>query len=447
MPHPPSPPVTVHPAPALAGQPPLPADKSIAHRAAIVAAVAHGTSRIAGFPDAADPQSTLACLRALGVAMETDADGVLVVHGRGLDGLRAPDEPLDCGNSGTTMRLLAGLLAGRPFETALVGDASLSRRPMERVAEPLRQMGARVATTDGHAPLTVGGSTPLRAITYRLPVASAQVKSAVLLAGLSAVGRTTVVEAVPTRDHTERMLELDVLRLGDDAHITIDGSSRLRARSFAVPRDVSAAAFFLVAASIAEHAVVELPGVGLNPTRTGVLDVLRAMGAPVAVANERERGGEPIGDLRVTAPPDGLRGVEISGPLVANVIDELPVLAVAAACATGPTRLRDAAELRHKESDRLASTAAMLRALGAEVEEHADGLSIAGRPPGAGPPLAGGATVDAAGDHRIAMAAAVAALAARAPTRILGAEHAAVSFPGFWDALEAIAAGCVERSA
>ncbi len=435
--------VTVHPTPALAGRPPLPADKSIAHRAAIVAAISDGPCRIAGFPDAADPQSTLACLRALGVEMTTDADGVLTVHGAGLDGLRAPDGPLDCGNSGTTMRLLAGLLAGRPFVTRLTGDASLSRRPMERIAAPLRAMGASVHTTDGHAPVAVGGSTALDGITYRLPVASAQVKSAVLLAGLGARGSTTVVESTPTRDHTERMLELDVLHLGQERHITMSGGLRVRARAYAVPRDVSAAAFFLVAGSTAEQAVIEMPGVGLNPTRTAIVDVLRAMGARITVANERERGGEPIGDLRVETPAAGLHGVDIAGDQVAALIDEIPVLAVAAACARGTTTIRDAAELRHKESDRLAVTASVLRALGADLAEHADGLTIRGRTAD-GPALAGGVTVDAHGDHRIAMAAAVAALAAARPTTITGADHAAVSFPGFWDALEAVAAGAVE---
>ena len=433
--------VTVHPASALAGRVRLPADKSIAHRAAIFAAIADGASEIVGFSDAADPQTTLACLRQLGVEMET-RDDALVVYGRGLDGLRAPDGPLDCGNSGTTMRLLAGLLAGRPFATLLVGDASLSARPMERVAEPLRRMGARVETTGGHAPLTVGGGSTLSGITYRLPVASAQVKSAVLLAGLGARGSTTVVEPVPTRDHTERMLELDVLHLGNERHVSVAGGISVPSRAWIVPRDLSAAAFFLVAGSLAEHAIVEMPGVGLNPTRTAVLDVLRAMGARITASNEREPGGEPIGDLRVEAPEAGLVGVEIGGSVVPNLIDEIPILAVAAACAHGRTVIRDAAELRAKESDRIETTAAMLRALGAAVEARPDGLVIDGL---GGVPLAGAGKVDARGDHRIAMAAAVGALAARRPTTIAGAEHAAVSFPGFWDALDGVAAGAVER--
>ena len=435
--------VTVHPAAALAGTPALPADKSVAHRAAIFAAIADGESEIVGFSDAADPRSTLACLRALGVEVEErpdvlGADGTpsLFVQGRGLDGLRPAPGVLDCGNSGTTMRLLMGLLAGRPFDTTLVGDGSLSARPMERVAAPLRQMGGAVDLADGHAPVALRGRS-LTGTTYRLPVASAQVKSAVLLAGLSASGTTVLVEPVPTRDHTERMLELDVIEVGGERHVSVEGGAAVRARQFVVPRDVSAAAFFLVAGSTAEASVVQLSGVGLNPTRGGVLDVLRAMGADIRTSNERERGGEPIADLRVEAP-GGLSGVEIGGALVPNLIDEIPVLAVAAAYAEGRTVIRDAAELRVKETDRIAATAAVLRAMGAAVTERPDGLVVDG-----GRPLHG-ATVDARGDHRIAMAAAVAALGASGPTTIRGAEAAAVSFPGFWDALESVAAGSVE---
>ena len=435
--------VTVHPAAALAGSPRLPADKSVSHRAALFAAIADGESEIVGFSDAADPHSTLTCLRALGVEMEArddvlgpDGTPSLFVRGRGLDGLRQPAGPLDCGNSGTTMRLLAGLLAGRPFASTLTGDASLSARPMGRVAGPLRQMGAAVDLADGGAPVVLRGGS-LAGVTYRLPVASAQVKSAVLLAGLSASGTTTVVEPVATRDHTERMLELDVLEVGGERHVSVDGGTRVRARQWVVPRDVSAAAFFLVAGSIAQAATISLSGVGLNPTRSGVLDVLRAMGADVRVTNERERAGEPLADLRVEAP-GGLEGVEIGGDLVPNLIDEIPVLAVAAAYSQGRTVIRDAAELRVKETDRIEATAAFLRAMGADVQERPDGLVIEG-----GRPLHG-AEVDARDDHRIAMAAAVAALAASGPTIIHGAQAAAVSFPGFWDALESVASGSVE---
>ena len=434
---------TVHPAAALAGAPELPADKSIAHRAVLFAAVADGETEIVGFSDAADPQSSLACVRALGVEAETRADilgedGVpsLVVHGRGLGGLRAPGDPLDCGNSGTTMRLLAGLLAGAQVPATLVGDASLSARPMRRVTDPLATMGARIETTDGHAPLRIA-SRALRGMAYRLPVASAQVKSAVLLAGLGASGETTVVEPVPTRDHTERMLGLGVLEVGGERHITVAGGHAVPAGLRVIPRDPSAAAFFCVAGAVAEASTVTLAGVGLNPTRTAFLDVLRVMGADITVRNLRDGGGEPLGDLRI-ATSGGLHGVEIGGAIVPNLIDEIPVLAVAAALAQGRTTIRDAAELRVKETDRIEATAAFLRALGADVTERPDGLVIEG-----GRPLTG-AAVEARDDHRIAMAAAVAALSAASPTTIAGAEAAAVSFPGFWTALDAVAAGSVE---
>ena len=435
--------VTVHPVAALAGSPVLPADKSVSHRAAIFAAIGDGESEIVGFSDAADPHSTLACLRGLGVEIEERPDVLgddgtpsLFVRGRSLEGVLAPTAPLDCGNSGTTMRLLAGLLAGRPFDTTLTGDASLSSRPMARIANPLSEMGARVTMTDGHAPFTVSGSN-LEGVAYRLPVASAQVKSAILLAGLSARGTTTVVEPIPTRDHTERMLELDVLEVGGERHISVEGGRRIPARQYVVPRDVSAAAFFLVAGSVAETATIDLLGVGVNPTRGGVLDVLRAMGAQIRVLDERERSGEPLADLRVEAA--ALHGLEVGGAIVPNLIDEIPVLAVAAACAQGRTVIRDAEELRVKETDRIEATAAFLRAMGADVEERPDGLVIEG-----GRPLRG-AEVDARHDHRIAMAAAVAALVADGPTTIHGASAAAVSFPTFWDALEGVAAGSVER--
>ena len=431
--------VTVHPAPALAGTPALPADKSIAHRAAILAALASGESEIVGFSDAEDPQTTLACLRQLGVEMEEREDSLFIL-GRGPDGLQAPASPLDCGNSGTTMRLLAGVLATRPFRSVLTGDASLSRRPMERIAAPLRQMGARIEMTDGHAPLAIIGGG-LSAITSRLPVASAQVKSAVLLAGLGARGETTVVEPVPTRDHTERMLGLDVVELGGERHVSVEGGREVMARLRVVPKDVSAAAFFLVAGAIPESGIIEMPGVGMNPSRTALVDVLSAMGAPITVRNERDRAGEPLADLRVEAS-GGLVGVEVGGALIPNLIDEIPILAVAATQTEGTTTIRDAAELRVKETDRIEATAAVLSAMGARIEERPDGLVIEG-----GAALRG-AEVDARGDHRIAMAAAVAALSASGATTIHGAEAAAVSFPGFWDALEAVAGrGTVGRGA
>ena len=426
--------VVVHPAAGLAGSPALPADKSIAHRTAILAALADGESEIVGYSDAADPQSTLACLRQLGVEMET-RDDALFVQGVGLRGLKAPSEPLDCGNSGTTMRLLAGVLAGQAFDSELVGDASLSARPMGRIASPLGEMGARIEMTDGHAPLRIAGG-PLSPLTYRLPVASAQVKSAVLLAGLFADGTTTVVEPVATRDHTERMLELASLTIDGARHISIDGGTPVPSRLWVVPRDFSAATFFLVAGSVVPEAILQINGVGLNPTRSAALDVLRAMGASITQSNTRERAGEPLADLRVEAP-DGLTAIDIGGDIVPNLIDEIPVLAVAAACARGRTVISNAEELRVKETDRIEATAAFLRAMGAHVEERPDGLVIEG-----GAPLRG-ATVEARDDHRIAMAAAVAALTATSPTTIHGADAAAVSFPGFWDEIERIAPGAV----
>lgn len=411
----------------LAGRPPLPTDKSIAHRAALLAALAEGDSEIVGFSDAADPAATLACLRGLGVEIE-EREGSLHVAGRGPAGFTPPPAPLDCANSGTTMRLLAGVLAGRPFDSVLTGDDSLSARPMGRIAEPLRQMGAEIALTEGHAPIRLSGRA-LRGITYELPVASAQVKSAVLLAGLSASGGTTVVEPIPSRDHTERLLGLDVFEVGGARHITVEGGRRVPAGLWVVPKDFSAAAFFLVAGAISEHAALELRGVGLNPTRSALLDVLSAMGARVTVRNERERQGEPLADLWVEGSGGQLHGVEIGGALIPNLIDEIPALAVAAAYAEGTTVIRDAAELRVKETDRIAATAAFLRAMGVRVEEREDGLTIHG-----GRPLHG-AHVDSRGDHRIAMAAAVAALGAQGDTHVRGAEAVTVSYPGFWDAL------------
>ncbi len=417
---------TVHPAALVLGEVALPADKSVAHRAALLAALAEGTSQIVNYPAAADPQSTLSCLRQLGVVIAEEAD-YLRVEGVGLHGLQPPRAPLDCGNSGTTMRLLAGILAGQPFDSTLTGDASLSRRPMDRIATPLRAMGAHLTLTDGHAPIHIRGGQRLRGIEYPLPVASAQVKSCVLLAGLYAEGTTAVIETSPSRDHTERMLGLDTFEIGGRRSLTIDGGRRWAGRTWAVPRDFSAAAFFLVAGAVAPRGEIRLPGVGMNPSRTAFLDVLRAMGVGVSVAHERTHGGEPLADLVVR--PSALHGVTVAGAMIPNLIDEIPILAVAAACAEGPTEIRDAAELRVKETDRLKAMAVNLRALGAAVEEREDGLRIEG-----GRPLHG-ATVDSFGDHRIAMAMAVAGLVADGSTTITGADCVGVSFPGFWGEL------------
>ncbi|MBO6575396.1 MAG: 3-phosphoshikimate 1-carboxyvinyltransferase [Rhodothermales bacterium] len=420
---------TVRTAHGLSGRVRLPGDKSVAHRSALFAALGDGTSRIVDFPSAADPQSTLSCLRALGVEIVSDEHGIVLVDGRGRDGWKQPAEALDCGNSGTTMRLIAGLLAGRSFDTTLVGDASLQSRPMGRIADPLGLMGARIELTEGTAPMTIRGSS-LTGVTYRLPVASAQVKSAVLLAGLFAHGETTVIETEPSRDHTERMLGLPVLELGGERHITTSREVVIQPATYAVPGDFSAAAFFLVAGSIVPNALVKLHGVGMNRSRTGLLDVLTAMGADIRVTGERVHGGEPLADLEVRTA--ALSGVSIGRGIIANLIDEIPILAVAACAADGPTSIREAGELRVKETDRIRAMVDNLRALGANVDEHEDGLTIHG------PCRLRGAEVQAFHDHRIAMAMAVAGLVAEGQTTVHGAQAAAVSFPHFWDALDEI---------
>lgn len=420
---------TIRPAASLKGTVALPGDKSVAHRTALFAALADGPSTIRNYPASADPQSTLGCLRQLGVTV-TQAAGLVHVEGRGRGGWRPPAAPLDCGNSGTTMRLLAGVLAGQPFPSTLVGDASLSRRPMARIADPLREMGAQIELTDGHAPIRIHGNPALRGMTYRLPVPSAQVKSCVLLAGLFADGETVVIETVASRDHTERMLGLPVVGPAQQRHITATRDHRILPRQWVVPGDFSAAAFFLVAGSIVPGSELWVPGVGLNPSRTALLEVLREMGADLTVENARAEGGEPVGDLRVRAAR--LRSMTLDAAVVPNLIDEIPVLAVAATQAEGTTVLRHAEELRVKETDRIAAMVTNLRALGAEVEAFDDGLAVTG-----GVPLRG-ATVEAFDDHRIAMAMGVAGLVADGATTIRDADTASVSFPDFWTQLEAL---------
>ena len=418
----------------------VPGDKSISHRALICNALAEGEARVRGFLDGDDCRRTLAILEQLG-AVVTRAPGPggddLLVRSPGRAALRTTDAVLDCGNSGTSMRLLAGLLAGLDGRSVLDGDASLRRRPMARVLRPLAGMGATVAGDgpDMRAPITVEGGA-LRPFDGRMTVPSAQVKSAILLAALAADGPSAIEEIAPTRDHTEIMLgamgaAIDV----DGPTVRLDPAAPLHPVDVDVPGDASAAAFWLVAAAITPGSDVTLPGVGVNPTRTGVIDVLRAMGARIAESNPRRAGGEPVADLRVRHGP--LRGATIEGDVVPRAIDELPVIAVAAAVADGPSEIRGAEELRVKESDRIAATAALLRAFGAGVDERPDGLRIHG-----GAQLRGG-RVDAGGDHRLAMAAAVAALAAgpagEAVSRLDGAEAVAVSYPGFWADLARLA--------
>lgn len=408
----------------------VPGDKSVSHRALMLAAIAEGDSHIRGFLEGEDTRATAAVLSQLGVRIDTPSPGERVVHGVGLHGLRGTAQPLDCGNAGTGMRLLAGLLAGQAFDSTLTGDASLSRRPMRRVTDPLASMGARIDTHDGLPPLHVHGGQPLQGIRYELPVASAQVKSALLLAGLYAAGETEIVEPHPTRDYTERMLAAFGWPIAfTPGYAKLQGGHALRATDVDVPADFSSAAFFLVAASIVPGSELRLPAVGLNPRRTGLLQALRLMGADITVEHEREAGGEPVGDLLVRHAP--LHGVELPEALVPDMIDEFPVLFIAAAVASGRTAIRGAAELRVKESDRIATMASGLRTLGATIEETPDGAIIQGG-------RLGGGTVESHLDHRIAMSFAVAGLVAAGPVRINDCSHVATSFPGFLE----LANGC-----
>jgi 3-phosphoshikimate 1-carboxyvinyltransferase len=419
----------------ISGVVPLPGDKSISHRYALLAAIAEGRSEFAHFAASRDCHSTLECLRALGVELRVSGETVTIL-GRGLRGLRAPDRVLDAGNSGTTIRLLAGILAGHPFETTITGDASLSSRPMGRILHPLRMMGAGVESRERELPpLKIHGG-PLQAIRYKLPVASAQVKSCILLAGLYADKPTAVQETIPTRDHTEIALKEfgGVLRtLGN--WIEIDPGPVLQARKIRVPGDLSGAAFFLAAAALVPDSDLLLPGAGLNGRRRELLNYLESAGVDLLVENETEKGGEPRGDLRVRfSPALHERGLPpIRGGQAAALIDEIPVLAVLGSQAAGGLEISDAHELRVKESDRISALAANLRAMGADVEEKPDGLIIPGSQ------RLHGADILTRGDHRIAMAFAVAALSAQGETRIHDAECADVSFPDFWKILQKIA--------
>ncbi len=403
----------------------VPGDKSISHRALMLGAIATGRTEVTGFLPGEDCLATLAAVAAMGVVVERSATTRVRLDGAGLRGLRAPADPLDMGNSGTAMRLFAGLLAGQAFDTTLVGDESLSRRPMERVAAPLRTMGAVLDTTGGRAPLHVRGGHRLRGIAYDMPVASAQVKSAILLAGLYADGPTTVREPAITRDHTERMLASfgqPVARQG--GAVTLVPAGSLTAGAIDVPGDLSSATFVLLAGVLARRGEVVIEHVGLNPTRTGIIDILRLMGADIRVEPTGEAGCEPVG--RITVRPAALHGAVIPARLVPLAIDEFPAVFVAAALAQGDTTVTGAAELRHKESDRIGVMATALRTLGIEVDEQPDGAHIRGREDGFDT-----GTIDSRGDHRVAMAFAVGALRARGTVRILDTANVATSFPGF----------------
>lgn len=406
----------------------VPGDKSMSHRSIMLGSLAEGVTEVDGFLEGEDALATLQAFRDMGVVIEGPHNGQVTIHGVGMHGLQAPTKPLYMGNSGTSMRLLTGLLAGQRFDVELTGDASLSKRPMERVAKPLRDMGAHITTgSDGRPPVRIRGGQPLKGFHYDLPMASAQVKSAVLLAGLYAAGETSVTEPAPTRDHTERMLGgfgYPVRR--DGATSAVSGGGTLAACKLDVPADISSAAFFLVGAAIAEGSSLTLPHVGINPTRTGVIDILRLMGADINIANQRDAGGEPVADLTVRAAP--LKGIVIPEHLVPLAIDEFPALFVAAACAEGETVLHGAEELRVKESDRIQVMADGLACMGVECEVFADGIRIVGK--GAGPVFSGG-EIESHHDHRIAMSFAMAALRASAPITIRGCATVATSFPGF----------------
>ena len=426
----------IEPVSALDGHVAVPGDKSISHRAVLIGALCNGETRVTGFGRSADTEATIEAMRALGADVLDDDIDALTVRGVGLRGLRASGAPIDCGNAGTLMRLISGLLAGHDGRTELVGDASLSSRPMERIAEPLRRMGANVETTEGHAPLVVEGAS-LRAIDYELPVASAQVKSAILLAGVQADGATTVVEPFPTRDHTERMLEAAGARVTRrPSSVTVEGGASLRLPEVAVPGDISSAAPFLVGAAIVPGSAVTVHGVGLNPRRAGLLDVLERMGVRIAIYNRRSIGGEPAGDVEVRA--SDLVGATITAEEVPSLIDELPILAVAACHARGETVVRGAEELRAKESNRIEAVVEELRRIGGHIRATTDGFRIKGVPAR----LRGG-VVDSRGDHRLAMLGAIAGVASREGVELRGAGAAATSFPEFFEVLEQVAPGAV----
>ena len=436
---------TVTRAERVQGSPTLPGDKSISHRAMLLNSLASGSAHVSNFCEGDDRTAMLGCLRGLGVSIKRvrHTDGrsctdCFYVRGRGPSGLREPDHVLSAGNSGTTMRLVAGLLGAQPFFSVISGDRSLRSRPMDRIVRPLARMGAKIMGRgqDALAPLAIRGGS-LKGIEYPLPVASAQLKSALLIAGLYARGRTTVVEPSPSRDHTERMLRAMGADVVSDGPAISVGRSDLFAMDVQVPGDISGAAFWMVLAACHPDARLRISRVGINPTRTGVLDVLKAMGARMTLDNLHEDAGEPSADVVVESSE--LRAMEIGGDLVPRVIDEIPILALAAAFAEGRTVIRDARELRVKESDRIAATVEGLRRMGANVEERTDGMVITG-----GAPLKG-AEVLGHDDHRIAMTMGIAGAVAAGRTDVAGAEAASVSYPGFWDELSAVTGGAVSE--
>jgi len=424
---------------AIRGSLRVPGDKSISHRVALLASIAEGLTTITGFASSVDCHSTLDCIRRLGITVEK-TNSPIVIHGNGLFGYQSFDSPvqLDAGNSGSTIRMLSGLLAGQRIASEITGDASLRRRPMARIINPLRLMGAKIeATADGFPPLKIQGNK-LSAIDYSSPVASAQVKTCVLLAGLLAEGQTVFSEPSQSRDHTELMLrEFGVLVNQYAGALAVEGLQPLKAVNYNVPGDLSSAAFFIAAASVLPDSVITITDVSLNPTRTAILDVMKRLGAAIQTENKRERHGEPIGDLIVSSA--SLRAdhpaTRLDGAIIPNIIDEIPILAVIATQLEGRLEVRDARELRIKESDRIATVARGIRSLGGNIEEFEDGFAIEG------PQKLTGATVETAGDHRIAMAFAIAGLMANGTTEIVDADCASVSFPGFYESLASVSGG------
>jgi 3-phosphoshikimate 1-carboxyvinyltransferase len=433
----------VRPTQSVSGTLTVPGDKSISHRALLLSGAAEGTSRISGFLASEDCLASLAAMRALGVHIEQPGATELKVDGVGLRGFKAAPHPLDMGNAGTAMRLFTGLLAAQSFSSRLIGDESLMKRPMERVARPLREMGAEVRTHNGTPPVDIEGGRRLHGIDFQMPVASAQVKSAILLAGLYAEGRTTVRAPAVCRDHSERMLASCGVRvLSEGLKTTLYPPDRLAKQQLTVPGDFSSAAFFIVAGLLAADADgLLLQNVGLNPTRTGLLDILRRMGGDIEIENARLSGAEPVGDIRVQA--SALKGVEVPTALVPLAIDELPILFIAAACAAGETRITGAEELRVKESDRLAAMSEGFATLGVEHRVMADGMCIKGRPQG---PAFGGGEVDSHGDHRVAMSFCIASLRAAEPVAVRNVANVATSFPAFVETARSVGLDVVERS-
>jgi len=433
-----------HPAMRVSGTMAVPGDKSISHRALMLSGIAEGVSEVKGFLASEDCMASLAAMRALGVRIEQPSPTHVLIHGAGMHGLKNAAAPLDMGNAGTAMRLFTGLLSAQGFDSQLVGDASLMKRPMERVAQPLRIMGAEVRTRNGTPPVDIVGGRALQGIEYRMPIASAQVKSAIMLAALYARGTTTIIAPAVSRDHSERMLESCGVRVVTDGlRITVRPPQRLANQTLTIPGDFSSAAFFVVAGLLgaaSEGLLIE--NVGLNPTRTGLLDILRRMGGEIEVLNARESGSEPVADLRIHTSP--LRGIEVPVGLVPLAIDELPVLFIAAACADGETLVTGAEELRVKESDRIAAMSAGLSALGVKHHVLPDGMRIEGHGPGK---AFKGGLVDSFGDHRIAMAFSIASLRADGPIKIEDVANVATSFPGFVSLAQSVGLAIREHDA